>query len=158
MMTYLAHAEAGDRLRRVTDLLGGAKVFDEPVTSPLQAHRILLVGLPSHAVIFLIGELEVLDRGAAFERAIGFSARTLQRWKSAKTGVLSPDQSSRTWKFAELLAIATETFGSQKDAEVWMQSPVMALDGARPIDLLATAAGTEMVETHLQRLEYGVYA
>ena len=35
---------------------------------------------------------------------------------------------------------------------------VWRLDQRRPIDLLATSAGTQIVEDFLQRLEYGVYA
>jgi uncharacterized protein (DUF2384 family) len=33
----------------------------------------------------------------------------------------------------------------------------MGLDNRKPIDLLATPAGTEMIETFLTRLDYGVY-
>ena len=33
----------------------------------------------------------------------------------------------------------------------------MGLDGHRPVDLMATSAGTELVETFLEQLEYGVY-
>jgi len=33
----------------------------------------------------------------------------------------------------------------------------MGLNQRRPIDLLATPAGVEMVETFLERLDYGVY-
>jgi len=33
----------------------------------------------------------------------------------------------------------------------------MGLNGERPIDLLATRAGAEIVENFLNQLEYGVY-
>jgi hypothetical protein len=50
-----------------------------------------------------------------------------------------------------------ELFGSQADAEEWLERPAMALDQRKPIDLLSTPAGVEVVEAHLGRLEHGVY-
>jgi putative toxin-antitoxin system antitoxin component (TIGR02293 family) len=47
--------------------------------------------------------------------------------------------------------------GSQQEAEQWLERPAIGLDRRRPIDLLATPAGVELVETFLERLEYGVY-
>jgi putative toxin-antitoxin system antitoxin component (TIGR02293 family) len=47
--------------------------------------------------------------------------------------------------------------GSQEAAEQWLERPAIGLDQRRPIDLLSTPAGVELVETFLERLEYGVY-
>jgi hypothetical protein len=44
-------------------------------------------------------------------------------------------------KFAEILAKATEVFGSQEEAEQWLQRPATGLDQRRPIDLLTNACG-----------------
>jgi putative toxin-antitoxin system antitoxin component (TIGR02293 family) len=63
----------------------------------------------------------------------------------------------RTRKFAEILARATELFGSRQEAKRWMERPAMALECRRPIDLMTTPAGVEIVEHLLQRLQYGVY-
>lgn len=86
------------------------------------------------------------------------SLRTFQRRKDAPDKPLSQEQSGRTWKFAEILAKATEVFGSQEEAEQWLERPAIGLDQRRPIDLLATPAGVELVEQYLTRLAYGVYA
>jgi putative toxin-antitoxin system antitoxin component (TIGR02293 family) len=48
-------------------------------------------------------------------------------------------------------------FGSQAAAEEWFEQPAMAFDQRRPIDLLSTPAGVEVIEDHLTRLDYGVY-
>ena len=48
-------------------------------------------------------------------------------------------------------------FGSREAAERWLERPAIGLDRKRPIDLLITNAGAEMVEKFLGRLEYGVY-
>ena len=39
----------------------------------------------------------------------------------------------------------------------WLAAPAMGLDGARPIDLLRTLQGSELVAEFLGRLEHGVY-
>ena len=67
-------------------------------------------------------------------------------------------QSGRTWKLAEIQARATRVLGSQEDAEFLLRRPAISLNQQRPIDLLATTTGVEIVEDHLERLEYGVYA
>ena len=61
------------------------------------------------------------------------------------------------WKFAEILAKAIKVFGTQEAAEKWLERPAFGLERRRPIDLLATPAGAEMVKTYLGQIEYGVY-
>lgn len=90
-------------------------------------------------------------------RAVGVSLRTVQRRTNAPRSRLSQDQSGRTWKFAEILAKATDVFGDQTEAENWLTRPAMALDDRRPADLLSSPVGVEMVEQLLGRLEHGVY-
>jgi putative toxin-antitoxin system antitoxin component (TIGR02293 family) len=63
----------------------------------------------------------------------------------------------RAWKFPEILAKATSVLGSQEEAERWLEHPAIGLNQRRPIEPLATPAGVELVETFLERLEYGAY-
>ena len=46
---------------------------------------------------------------------------------------------------------------SRAEAEQWLERAAIGLDQRRPIDLLATTAGVEIVENHLERIEYGAY-
>ena len=146
---------AGD-YQRVTDLLGGQRVFKREVTTQLEAHNAIKGGLPGGALHHLVTHLRVL-KPASIERAVGMSVRTYQRRKGAPEKPLSPEQGGRTWKLAEILARATQVFGSQEEAEQWLERPAMGLDNNRPLDLLDTPAGVAMVEDFLTRLEYGVY-
>lgn len=142
---------------QVTDLLGGKRVLRHTVHNSLEAHEMLLEGLPAGAVTHLVDNLVVIREPASLEKALGMSLRTFQRRKEGPAKALSTEQSGRTWKFAEILAKATEVFGSQEEAERWLERPAMGLNRHRPIDLLATPAGVELVETFLVQLEYGVY-
>ena len=126
------------------------------MNTPFDAHEMLLQGFPEKALSHLIKSLVVID-WSSLEGAVGMSLRTYQRRKEAPDKPLSQEQSERTWKFAEILAKASATLGSQEDAENWLESPAIGLNRQRPIDLLASRAGAEMVETFLNQLEYGVY-
>jgi putative toxin-antitoxin system antitoxin component (TIGR02293 family) len=143
---------------KIMELLGGQQVLRRRLHDALEAHELLVRGLPGKALTHLVENLRVLAWDDSFARAIGMSLRTYQRYASAGTKLLSQEQSARTWKLAEILAKATDVFGSREDAEQWLKRPAVGLNQRRPIDLLATPAGVEMVETFLERLDYGVYA
>ncbi|HXQ68117.1 MAG TPA: antitoxin Xre/MbcA/ParS toxin-binding domain-containing protein [Alphaproteobacteria bacterium] len=144
-------------IQRVAELLGGARILRRQVRNSLDAHELLLKGLPGRALTHLIDSLVLIEWATPLEKAVGISLRTLQRRKNAPAEPLSQEQSGRTWKFAEILAKATAVLGSQEEAEQWLERPAIGLDQRRPIDLLATPAGVELVEDFLERLEYGVY-
>lgn len=153
------HVAPSDRSILTYELLGGARFFNRPVRNALDAHDVIESGITSQALVHLIGQVGALSKGDTLNKAIGISLRTFQRKKKTVKlhNRLSVEQSSRTWRFAEILAQATEILGDQETAEQWMLNPAMALDGRRPIDLLSTAAGGEAVQDHLTRMDYGVY-
>ena len=142
---------------RVASVLGGVRVFRHPPDSPLEAHEMLERGMPAEAVTYLVKSFSVLEISEPLERALGMSLRTLQRKAAGSQKPLNSEQSGRTWKFAEILAKATDVLGSQEAAEKWLETPAIGLDQRRPIDLLSTPAGVELVEDYLVRLDYGVY-
>jgi putative toxin-antitoxin system antitoxin component (TIGR02293 family) len=145
-------------LKRVIEYFGGPKILDFKPSGPFATHELLLRGIPTKAMVHLIGNSPSMKHSPALNRAFGFSTRTMHRIKARPAkSLLSYEQSSRVWKFAEILAQATGVFGSRAEAEKWLEQPVMALEGRKPIDLLATSVGVEIVENHLTRLEYGVY-
>jgi putative toxin-antitoxin system antitoxin component (TIGR02293 family) len=123
----------------------------------LDIHKQLRDGLEVRSVTHLLGSLSAIPRDEALS-ALGVSWRTIERRsKTARKKPLSQEQSGRVFKFAEVLAKATDVFGSQEEAEAWLSRPAMGLNRQRPIDLLATPAGLELVERFLSRLDYGVY-
>ena len=144
-------------IERVIEILGGPKVLKWRLRGPLDAHELLLRGLPGAALTHLVDSLVLLHDPVSLEKAVGISLRTFQRRKADPGKLLSQEQSSRTWKFAEILAKATAVLGSRTEAERWLEGPAIGLNQHRPIDLLATTAGVEIVENHLERLAYGVY-
>jgi putative toxin-antitoxin system antitoxin component (TIGR02293 family) len=143
---------------QVADLLGGAAIIGRPLgNGALDAHLLIEAGIPNRAVDHLAQSLKVMGQ-QSLEQAIGISLRTLQRKEKKPRELLSHEQAGRTWQFAELLAKATMVFGAQDEAEQWFERPAIGLNQKRPIDLLTTPAGVKVVEDHLERLAYGVYA
>ena len=156
-MSDVASISQKDEITRIAEILGGEKVLRKNVRSPLDAHDLLMVGLPGYSLLALTERFSQSAWTSSFEKAIGVSQRTFQRRKGALGKVLSPEQSSRAWKFAEIFAKAIEVMGSEDRARAWLTEPAMALDRRKPIDLMATPAGAELVEDLLVQLEYGVY-
>ncbi|WP_413062067.1 antitoxin Xre/MbcA/ParS toxin-binding domain-containing protein [Sphingomonas carotinifaciens] len=146
-------------IARAADLLGGRSTFKRSLATALDAHEVILSGFPGNALVHLASNVALIQRPESFEKATGISLRTFQRRKKEATPKrLSQEQSGRAWKFAEIVGKATDILGSQEEAERFLERPAIGLDQRRPIDLLSTPAGVELVEDHLERIRYGVYA
>jgi putative toxin-antitoxin system antitoxin component (TIGR02293 family) len=153
-MIAVTHA-AEEALLKVARLLWLTKQLPR-LESPHAVHELMLQGLPWSSLKILVEKFHCVPR-AELLKALGVSERTLQRHKKQTSKPLSPEQSGRAWKVAEILARATEVFGSQEQAERWLEQPAIGLDGERPIDLLETIPGAETIKKYLGRLEHGVY-
>jgi putative toxin-antitoxin system antitoxin component (TIGR02293 family) len=143
-------------IEQVVALLGGQKVLGRRISSKLDVHEAITNGIPGGALVHMVSHVRTLKPDDV-SRAVGVSLRTVQRRTNAPRSRLSQEQSGRTWKFAEILAKATDVFGDQTEAEDWLTRPAMVLDDRRPADLLSSPVGVEMVEQLLGRLEHGVY-
>ena len=90
-------------------------------------------------------------------RLLGVSERVLRHGKNTEK-LLDTDSSDRLFRLASVTEQAFDVLGSQAAAERWFAAPAVELSGRRPIDLLQTSAGTELVKTVLTRLDYCVGA
>lgn len=140
------------------DLLGGSDVLHRKISNSLDVHDVILQGIPGAALEHLVDHLAILRDPVLLEKAVGISVRTLQRRKDAPAKPLNREQSGRTWAFVDVFAKAVAVLGSRDEAATWLLRPAIGLEQRRPIDLLATLAGVDLVKTYLERLEYGVYA
>jgi putative toxin-antitoxin system antitoxin component (TIGR02293 family) len=147
----------GTHLVIALEMLGGRKVFSHVPENLLDVHHWVSHGIPSISISHLAHAIEPLSSHTLSE-ALGVSLRTLHRKKGAENDTLSVAQGGRTFKFAEVVAKATLVLGSREGAVQWLTSPAMGLDQQKPIDLLATPVGTQLVEELLDRIEHGVYA
>jgi putative toxin-antitoxin system antitoxin component (TIGR02293 family) len=157
-MAQTAAAPADPGVGRVVDLLGGQSAFERPFSTALEAHESIQQGFPSKSLVMFVRQFPTIGREDTIDKVVGISLRTFQRHKKAGARErLSREQSGKLYKAAEIVAKAVDVLGSAEAAERFLEEPAMALDGKRPIDLLSTPAGAELVEKHLGRLDYGVY-
>jgi putative toxin-antitoxin system antitoxin component (TIGR02293 family) len=120
--------------------------------SRLDVHSAIVEGVfPYGSLILLLSGFKTLNESDLVD-VLGISTRTLRRQRETPKKPMPADLASRTWLFAETLAKATEVFGSRENAEAWMDRPAMGLNGRRPIEMLQTAPGTELVNDFLTRL------
>lgn len=154
---YGALAAATAHLATTLEMLGGDEVISPPPETLLDVHHWVAQGIPSASITHLAQAIEPLPAQRLSE-ALGISLRTLHRKKGAQSDTLSPAQGGRAFKFAEVVAKASAVLGSRAAAVQWLSAPAMGLEQQKPIDLLATPVGTQLVEELLDRIEYGVYA
>jgi putative toxin-antitoxin system antitoxin component (TIGR02293 family) len=141
---------------KALSLLGGPRLLKHKPSSQAEVHAAAVGGIPYSVLFFLTDNI----KGFAEEdvaNVLGVSTRTLRRQKDSPGKAMPADLGSKTWLFAEILAKAEDVMGSKDDAERWMVEEAMGLDGARPIDLLRTLQGANLVSQFLERLKYGVY-
>jgi len=122
--------------------------------SPQQVIDVINLGLPIGELEYLRSHLDVpIDR---LTQNIGLSRATFHRRKAA--GRLTPDESDKVVRFAQLLGLANKVLENEEDARRWLTSPQYGLGGAVPLNYARTEVGAREVEDLLTRIEYGVYS
>jgi putative toxin-antitoxin system antitoxin component (TIGR02293 family) len=139
----------------ITAVLGGRQTLKRKVASDSDLVRITREGLPVDTLTLLARELSIERKTLA--KLVGISDRTLNR-RIASASRLSPEESDRIVRLARVVAKTKDTLGTSEKASRWLQSPNMALDDQKPLDLLDTDVGARSVETILGRIEYGMYS
>jgi putative toxin-antitoxin system antitoxin component (TIGR02293 family) len=84
-------------------------------------------------------------------------ARTLAH-RRANAEPLTIDESDRAVRLARVVAQADAVFGNQEKAMNWLRHPLNRFEGKAPIALLASDAGSRLVEEALVQIDEGFYA
>jgi putative toxin-antitoxin system antitoxin component (TIGR02293 family) len=102
---------------------------------------------------------ELKERGFTNDElyAIVAPRRTLARRKE-RGEELTATESDKVLRLQRISDMADRVFGNHEKAQRWLRSEIIALDGARPIDLLASETGANVVFEELIRIDYGMFA
>jgi putative toxin-antitoxin system antitoxin component (TIGR02293 family) len=141
------------REERIQSLLGGAKVLRRQASTLLALHTAAMRGLN-----VVVVEVLAKNLGASREEllhALALSPRTFVRRQ--KEGALSSEESDRVLRLARVAAQAEQVLGGREEAVNWLRRPNRSLGGRKPLDLVRTDAGAELVVDVLGRLEHGVF-
>ncbi len=148
-------------LRRSREILGGSRAVGALPATRMDLHKAMQAGRFRYAAVLdaLLTRLPELD-DEDIAGVLGVSSRTLKRNRAEATPdkAMPADLASKAWLLAETTARAEAVFGGIRQAGAWMTRPAVGLDGHRPIDMLRTLQGAELVHEFLTRLEYGVYS
>ena len=123
----------------------------------LTAHDLVTKGVSVAAVKRVMDSFNIIT-DAQIHEVLGISAKTLQRRSTSGDKTLDSNASDRALRLVSVTRQAIHVLGSQEAAERWLDSAAIGLNRRRPIDLLKSTQGCEMVKTLLTRMEYGVYA
>ena len=139
----------------IPDVLGGEQILGRPMGKRGALAELVREGLPVKALFLLAQRLDL--RQAEISEKIGIPQRTLTR-RMTQDSRLTPAESDRTVRLAQVYATATETLGDGDKAAAWLKTPNRVLRGGRPLDQMDTDPGVREVEDILGRIAYGVYS
>jgi putative toxin-antitoxin system antitoxin component (TIGR02293 family) len=139
----------------IPDVLGGEVILGGAFKRNGELAALVREGLPVKALFLLAERLDL--RQSEISEKIGIPQRTLTR-RITQHAKLTPAESDRTVRLAQVYANAAETLGSGDKAAAWLKTPNRALRGGRPLDQLDTDPGVREVEDLLGRIAYGVYS
>ena len=140
--------------RVLAEYLGGRQALGRDIRSDLDLDDAIRSGLPVTSVE------SVVRAGALRARelhALVIPRRTLAHRKR-RGGRLSSEQSDRLARVVRVVTSAEDAIGDGAKAARWLRKPNRALQGRRPLDLLASDAGARVVEQELGRIEHGLGA
>lgn len=119
--------------------------------SDLDWAKLLSEGLPTSTFERLCETIAPHDKAFCYELV---PRSTLVRRRKEKR--LTPEESERIQRIAEIWSFARDTFGDEEKTRRFLSRPHALLRGERPIDLIiANAKGARAVEGVLGRLKYG---
>ncbi|MFA6001521.1 MAG: antitoxin Xre/MbcA/ParS toxin-binding domain-containing protein [Thermoleophilia bacterium] len=139
---------------QVADILGGRKVLGRNLRTRMDFVELGGAGITRDAASHLASYLSLSLAGVA--RLLPVTSRTLQRYSAKKR--LSPAVSEQVLQLAEVVATGAEVFGERENFLVWLSLPSAPLGERKPIDLLSSRFGAEMVLDELGRIAHGIPA
>ena len=92
-----------------------------------------------------------------WSKFLHITERTMQRYKKEQKK-FEPIQSERILEIAKLQERGKSLFGSSDYFESWLNSNLVVLGGAKPVDFLDSTFGIDLIMDELGRIEHGVLA
>lgn len=138
-------------IEKIATSLGGKSILGCSISSGNDLVELVHRGLPVSSAIHILKE-GLLSK-AEFNRFVS-SSRTFERRRIEKK--LSADESDKLTRFIRIRTFAAEVLGDDHEADLWLREKNLLLDNHRPIDLLDTDSGSQLVENILGRIAHGI--
>lgn len=150
----MSTASLNNTITSAVALLGGVGLLHAQPRVLMDWIPIVRKGLPAASLDSLV-RLTRIARGE-LAIALAISERTLARRK--REGVLSPEESAKLVRFAQVVERADQVFENADAALAWLKTDNPALGGVTPLSLMDTDIGADAVLDTLGRIEHGVFA
>ncbi|HUX79402.1 MAG TPA: antitoxin Xre/MbcA/ParS toxin-binding domain-containing protein [Alphaproteobacteria bacterium] len=138
-------------VEKIVNSLGGRAILGHRLLSGSDLVDLVHKGLPSASASFVLKN-GVLSK-AEFYKLIA-SDRTFARRLHEKK--LSSTESDKLTRFIRVRAFAADVFGDEKEADLWLREKNLLLNNNRPLDMLDTDSGSQLVENILGRIAHGI--
>lgn len=125
-----------------------------PIQSVFDLIEVSRRGLSKKAVATMARRLSITQSDLFI--ILHISARTWQRYTDEK--LLPQDVTENALQLATLYKQGEDVFGETWKFQGWMNHPSPFLGGKRPIELLDTTFGFQLVHDEITRIEHGVLA
>lgn len=83
--------------------------------------------------------------------------RTMLRYQKEPT-IIKSIYTEKVFAFAEVIQLGLEVFGSADKLQLWLYNKKFVFNDQRPIDLLQSSYGKDIVLTSLHHIEHGIFA
>jgi len=135
-------------------LLGGPEILGHKIHTGMDLYELGKEGIPKKALINLSQNINMSIR--SISNILHITERTLQRKKDLD--LLNENISEHIIQIAEVYSRGNEVFDTIEDFQVWINSSCKALGSKKPIELLSSRYGAQMVLDELGRIEHGVFS
>lgn len=139
---------------QVEEILGGAEILGRKINSINDLIELGRHGIKKSAVRHLAASMSLTWRDMA--GLLPITERTLQRYQTHK--LLSQAVSEQALQLAEVVATGIDVFEDRDNFLSWLSMPSAALGDQKPIELLSSRFGIELVIDELGRIAHGIPA
>ena len=144
-----------NRLQTIGETLG-ASVAPDGLGNEMDLIHLTRRGINASA-LDNVSAFRGMSKSDMSEKILHTNLRTIQR--QAKQPVLDVYKSEQTIEVASVIAKGLEFFrGDKQKLKQWLHLPILALGNKKPVELLDTSFGSQLVLRELERAQHGVYS
>lgn len=138
-------------------VLLGLRELSVTITNQMDVAGLLERGLPKRCIGNLIDSTGITFKEMGVTMHI--ADRTLKSWgaHASRNQLLTPLLSAQLWLLAATFRQAQHVMGNARLALTWLRNRHIGLDSQRPLDLLKTPLGVDIVVNFLRLIDGGVY-
>lgn len=151
LKAYVQTLDAQDRFS-TSDKISYRKVFKD---------KLLVAKAVKSGVPYVVWE-EVKNNSIFDDKdwagLLGVNVRTLQRYKNQKGFKFQTLQGEKIFEVAEVMNLGKEVFNDNSKFYSWLNTPSYALGSVKPVELLDTSYGIEIIKSELYAIEHGIFS